>query len=285
MSADQLLREGKLDEALAELQRQIRAQPADSKLRVFLFQLLVVQGHWERALTQLSVSGEMDPATLAMVQMYREAIRCEVFREEVFAGKRSPVIFGQPEPWVALMMESLRLAADGKHSEAGRLREEALEAAPAIGGTLEREVRSGLESTTQAQPFEWLADADARLGPIVEGIVNGRYYWIPLARIRQIDIERPADLRDCVWMPVHFTWENGGDLVGLIPTRYPGSPQHADPLVRLARKTVWDEPAPNVYFGLGQRLLATDAGEYGLMDVRRITLGAGPAQESSEQHG
>ena len=58
MTAEQLLRDGKLAEALAALTQQVRAQPADSKLRTFLFQLLVVEGQWQRALTQLSVAGE-----------------------------------------------------------------------------------------------------------------------------------------------------------------------------------------------------------------------------------
>src|SRR5688572_22865414 len=136
MSADLLLREGKLDEALAALQTQVRAKPADARLRVFLFQLLAVQGNWERALTQLNVSGELDATALAMVQTYREAIRCELLRAEIFAGKRSPLIFGQPDEWLALLMQALRLTAEGQHAAAADLRAQALEAAPATSGTI-----------------------------------------------------------------------------------------------------------------------------------------------------
>lgn len=283
MSADRLLREGKLDEALAQLQQQIRANPADSRLRVFLFQLLVVQGNWERALTQLSVSGEMDAGTLAMVQAYREAVQCEVLRTEVFAGKRSPVIFGQPEAWVALLMESLRVGASGKTAEAAKLHEQALADAPATSGSLTFETRvGGPEPEQNEATFEWLADADSRLGPVFEAIVNGRYYWIPQVRIQRIDIERPADLRDMVWMPVHFTWANGGETVGMIPTRYPGSEKSSDPLIRLARKTDWTEPAPGVNLGLGQRMLMTDSGDYALMDLRQVRFDAAPTPSDTQ---
>ena len=48
------------------------------KLRVFLFQLLCVLGQWERALTQLNVAAELDAQALAMAQMYREALQCEM---------------------------------------------------------------------------------------------------------------------------------------------------------------------------------------------------------------
>ena len=74
MRAEQSLQEGNLQEALTQLQQQIRQDPAKVELRVFLFQLLAVTGQWDRALTQLNVAGEMDASTLPMVQTYREAL-------------------------------------------------------------------------------------------------------------------------------------------------------------------------------------------------------------------
>jgi type VI secretion system protein ImpE len=263
MQAEQSLREGRVQDALAELQAQVRKEPANAKYRTFLFQLLAVLGQWERALNQLNVLGEMDAASLPMVQTYREAIRCERLRAEVFAGRRSPLVFGDPEPWVALLLEALRLAAEGHQTQAQASRDQAFEAAAATSGTLD------------GRPFAWLADADPRLGPVLEAIVNGRYYWIPFQRIRAIAFEQPADLRDYVWMPAQFTWANGGETVGLIPARYPGSPASAEPLVQLGRKTEWLEGEAGVYLGLGQRMLATDQGEYSLLDIRRIELNAG----------
>jgi len=96
MSAEQSLREGRLLDALAELQAQVRKEPANAKHRIFLFQLLAALGQWERALNQLNVVGEMDALALPMVQTYREALRCEIFRAEVFTGRRSPLILATP---------------------------------------------------------------------------------------------------------------------------------------------------------------------------------------------
>lgn len=258
--AQHLLREGHPQEALQSLQAEIRKAPADASLRVFLFQLLAVLGQWERALTQLNVLGEMDATTLPMVQTYREAIRCELLRADVFAGRRSPLVFGDPEPWVALLLEALRLTAEGHPTQAQAVRDRAFEAAAATAGTLDD------------QPFAWIADADLRLGPMLEAIVNGRYYWIPFQRVQVIALEQPADLRDFVWMPAQFTWANGGETVGLIPARYPGSHASADPLVQLGRKTEWLESEAETCVGVGQRILATDQDEYPLLDIRRIDL-------------
>lgn len=265
MTAEECLREGKLGDALAKLQNQVRGDPSNAKQRIFLFQLLSVLGQWERAMTQLNVAGDLDPGALAMVQAYREALRCEVLRAGVFAGKRSPLVFGEPEKWIALLMQALTLTAEGSHAESQRLRDEAFEEAPTTGGTLD------------GKPFEWIADADGRMGPVLEAVINGNYYWVPFHRIREVKIEEPEDLRDLVWLPAQFSWSNGGEGVGLIPTRYADSESSEDDLVRLARKTVWVEKGDEVYWGAGQRMLATDNGEFPLMDVREIRLNTGDA--------
>ncbi|MFW6162403.1 MAG: type VI secretion system accessory protein TagJ [Planctomycetota bacterium] len=256
----ELVKDGKLDEALAALTEQVRARPADAKLRVFLFQLLCVRGDWERAMTQLNVAADMDPETVLMAQVCRPALNCEAFRAEVFAGNRAPMLFGEPEDWMAWLIQANQHVAQGELSAAAELRDQAFDAAPAVDGTID------------GTPFAWVADADTRLGPTLEAIVEGRYYWIPFQNIRQVLIEEPADLRDAVWMPAQFVWANGGNTVGLIPTRYAGSEAADDPGIQLARKTVWEEHDGGHFLGLGQRMLCTDQGEYPLMDVRSIAL-------------
>jgi type VI secretion system protein ImpE len=259
-AAEESVRAGRLDEALADLQGQVRKKPADARLRTFLFQLLTVRGEWDRALTQLKVAAELDPAAIAMAKTYQEVLRCEVLRADVFAGKRTPMLFGKPAEWMALLVQALTLIGAGKYEEARSLREKALENAPATTGTIDD------------QPFAWIADADQRLGPLLEAIVNGRYYWIPFDRLREIRIEKPTDLRDIAWTPVNLLLANGGEAVALVPTRYPGSQAASDPRLVMARATEWIEHPGETFLGLGQRLFATDQGEYGLMDVRVIKL-------------
>jgi type VI secretion system protein ImpE len=260
MSAEQYIREGKPTEALQALQAQIRKNPADPKLRTFLFQLLAVLGQWERSLTQLNVAGDLDAANLAMVQTYREALRCEVLRKEIFAGLKTPLIFGEPQQWIALLQQALKLTAQQHYAEAKNLRDQAFELAPATAGTINSEA------------FDWLADADVRIGPQLEAIVNGQYYWIPFTQIQTIRIEQPEDLRDVVWMPTYFTWRNGGETVGLIPTRYADSENQSDAALQLARKTEWQQLDDELFVGLGQRLFSTNNNDYALMDVREINF-------------
>lgn len=270
-AAEEALKAGDPALALKQLQEAVRAKPADAKLRVFLFQLLCMLGQWQRALTQLDVCAEMDAKALAMREMYRDAIQCEMLRAEAFAGKRSPMLFGEPEEWVALLIEALIREGRGEVEAANALRAKAFDAAPATHGDID------------GHAFEWIADADMRLGPVLEAVVNGRYYWIPFARLAKVDIEQPEDLRDLVWMPAHLMFANGGETLAMIPTRYPGSETSEDGLVVAGRKTDWREPVAGVFYGSGQRLFATDAGDYGLLDVRAITLGDAPAQADAPE--
>lgn len=270
MLAEERLREGNVQESLAQLQEQVRKDPANAKHRIFLTQLLAISGQWERAINQLNVLGELDSETLAMVQTYREAMRCEVLRADVFSGRAMPLVFGKPERWMALLLEALRVTGQGNNAQAKPLREEAFELAPAVPGTID------------GRNFEWIADADLRLGPVLEAVINGNYYWVPFEHIRELRIEEPADLRDFVWMPAQFIWSNGGGTVGLIPTRYPGSESSEDSRVLMGRTTQWMESEPGVYLGLGQRILATDVEEYPLMDIRRVTLGGGDEADTGD---
>ncbi len=262
--AREALASGNVREALDRLKGEVRKAPRDARLRTFLFQMFSVTGEWDRALTQLTVAAELDPLALPMAETYRTLIRCELLRERVFAGRSLPTVFGHPLPWVPLLVEANRLLAEGQHAAAAGLRDQALEMAEAVPGTLD------------GQPFEWIADADPRLGPVMEAVVQGVYYWVPLQHLRKLTIEAPADLRDRVWLPANFTWTNGGGTVGFIPTRYPGSATAADDALRLGHRTEWMEQ-DDWALGLGQRMLATDGADAALMDVRLLELGAPPA--------
>jgi type VI secretion system protein ImpE len=260
MEAKELLQSGQLNESLATLEAEVRADPTNAKLRVFLFQLLSVLGDWERALTQLNVAAELDAINLLMAQVCRAALNCEALRAEIFAGKRSPLVFGEPDEWISWLVQANQMIAEGKYEASQKLREQAFETATAIAGSID------------GQPFEWISDADSRLGPILEAIFDGKYYWVPFTAIKQIQIEAPADLRDVVWLPAHFTWVNGGETTGLIPTRYPNSESSEDSAILLARKTDWVEQPGDLYLGLGQRIFATDKDEFPLLQIRQIDL-------------
>lgn len=259
MTPEDCLKLGNLDESLRLLQDRIKKQPSNPQDRVFLFQLLSVMGRWDRALTQLEVVKELDGGSIAMVLMYRQVIACEKLRERVFLGQEEPMIIGAPQQWIAMIIQSLRLVIEEQYEHSQALRMQAFEQAPYVNGVLDDE------------PFEWLADCDARIGPVMEAIIDGRYIWTSWENLQSIVLEKPVDLRDMVWLPAHFCWKNGGENYGLMPARYPQSYQ-ADPLLALSRKTVWQELPNDIHIGFGQKMLLTNHSEYPLLKAQTITI-------------
>lgn len=252
-----------LTDSIALAQETVRAHPTNAKARAFLFQLHAAVGNWEKAIAQLQAAAQFDAAATPMAQVYREAILCEVFREEVFAGKRKPNFLGQPLGWAGNLVEALALYANGNVEQAAELREQALESAETVSGMIDDAA------------FEWIVDADSRIGPHFELYLKGQYYWVPCQYVRALRIEAPVDLRDLIWCPVSLTLENEGEHVALMPVRYPGNLASMNDAHRLSRTTEWVEHPADTWFGKGQRMFATDLAEHALLDIRSIQFSTG----------
>lgn len=258
MSPEIYIKNGDPLNAKKALMGLVKDNPADVNYRIFLFQLCCVLGEYDRAQNQLNVIGEMSDSALPMVQTYRQLLQCERLRQSVFLGHATPLFFGEPEPWVGDVFQSLKLHSNGNTAEAQALRLSAYDKIDPVSGSI------------NGEPFEWIADADSRIGPLLEAVIDGKYYWIPMHRISMIEIEAPEDLRDFVWLPAQFTWSNGGQSVGFIPSRYPDSETVDDGAIQTARKTEWEQLADDVFVGYGQRMLTTNANDYALLEVRNI---------------
>jgi type VI secretion system protein ImpE len=262
MNSAEFVQAGRLEEGLSALQAEIRSKPEDTRLRVFLFQLNCALGRLQKALDQLQVLASLNAETMLMAQIFRPVIACEMLRAEVFQGRRSPLIFGEPAEWVGLLLRANELVAKGEFSAAADCRARAFDAAPASSGKVNGEA------------CEWIADADSRLGPVMELIFDGKYYWVPFCRIQKVEAAAPSDLRDLVWLPAQVTWTNGGSVFAHIPVRYPGTENSTDDSLRLSRRTDWQQKPGDTFIGSGQRVLATDANEYPLLSCRSIELAA-----------
>ncbi len=260
-TAEEHIQNGNLAEARAELQSGIRENPSNPAYRVFLFQLLCVAGDWERALTQLNVAADLDSSALLMAQAYRELLNCEVYRSEVFSGKRAPLMFGEPKQWIAPLVQALSVSANGDGASARKLVELAFEQADVRPGDLD------------GVPFEWIADADMRLGPVFEAMIDGKYYWIPMESVRRLSLSEPADLRDLVWTPAEFTWTNEGKSVGFVPTRYPGITPESEPGYAMARKTDWIDLGGEFFIGKGQRMFSSGESDHPTLQIRQLSFG------------
>ena len=262
-----------LSDQLTQLQNSVKAKPADDKLRVHLFQLYAQDGKWQKALAQLQVAAQLNPGHNLLAQAYRLALRAELLREDTFKGLRSPNLLGQPPQWTSYLIEALQEDAKGNHEMSSELRSRALDAAPTASGDVD------------GKPFEWIADVDTRIGPVLEVFVNGDYYWLPFENISEINIEKPVDLRDLVWVPASVKLVNEGMHTMLLPVRYPlvdGTVE--DPHLQ-SRLTTWTQTAEDAWTGHGVKIFATNSHEYSILDIRQIRLNAVSDSGSNQSTG
>lgn len=247
--------EGTLAQMLSTVIATVKSRSADASARMQLFRLLAVTGQWSRAENQLDVAGNLDKSLALTVLAHRHALNCERFRAEVFGGTRAPLFLGEPDRGSALLAQALALDSE----TAQRLRLEALDSIDTTAGAI------------NGQSFQWLSDADSRIGPILEVYLDGKYYWVPFSRVQSFRVHEPADVLDLVWASTELTLRGGAAQAVLIPTRYPSTETSEDDALRLARRTDWVAIGEQQqHRGVGQRMFASDQTEVALLDARVV---------------
>lgn len=255
-----LIQEYSIAEGIQMAEQQVRENPAKALCRHSLFQLLCVAGDWSRALHQLQLCARMEANYTQEARLYRELVRCEMFRHTVFQGEQRPG-FLLPQPvWV----ESL-LAALACHDDTGEVdkhRNTALEAITDTGGQW------------NGGAFDWASDSDSRIGPVLELVTGGVYIWLPFSQIRSLESPQPTRLTDLLWKPINITLMNGDTHGAWLFTRYSGSESASDAL-RLCRETAWqDGPGETTVRALGQKVWLTSHGDISLLDMAHCTFHA-----------
>lgn len=90
MNPQELLRAGRLDEAIEALGAELRVEPGDAQRRIFLFELLCFAGAYQRAEKQLDVLAQRGPDAAMGTLLYRSALHAEQIRQEMFVEGRFP---------------------------------------------------------------------------------------------------------------------------------------------------------------------------------------------------
>lgn len=201
MTAAELFRAGRLNEAVQALGAELRSDPADVKRRTFLFELLCFSGEYDRAEKQLDVIAQTNKNADMGALVYKAALHAERQRQEYFQKKdyltASPV---KPEP--------IKGTLNGTPFESLE------DADPRIGKRLE---------VFAAGAYLWL--------PLehISSIKMG-----PPKRLREL-MWAPA----IVLTGPAFKAADLGEV--MIPALSPFSWRHSDDAVRLGRATQWEE--------------------------------------------
>jgi type VI secretion system protein ImpE len=258
MNAKELLDAGRLTALVELLNEDVRAHPADIKLRTFLFEALCFAGDYERAQRQLDALEGLNAQLESGIAIYRNLLSAERSRLAVANENQLPMFLLEPPAFVSLYIAALHRLREGKAADARALLLEGMEQQPAAAGKID------------GQQFTDFLDADPFLGPFLEVIVNERYAWVPFVQIKRFKIDTPQHLRDLLWVPGTLETAGGSSGSVLLPVFYSGSFRHPDEQVRLGRATEWDDVGENLVRGRGQRMFLVDDGEKPMLQCREI---------------
>lgn len=272
MTAYELYRQAKLDEAIEAALHRVKTAPTDVDSRLLLCDLLCFDAQLERAERQLDVLTEQDSGLAAGVAVYRQLIRAESIRRDVFRSGGFPEGVNEFTDTLKLHLMAARALGEGNEQAAGDFLRQA------------EPLRQGIQGECDGQAFEELRDLDDVTAPFLEVLTTtGKYYWIAWERLQTLEFPPPKYLRDLLWRQTQMVIRDGPDALVYVPVLYPwsgGSSQ--DPELRLGRKTEWIERAGGVTTGVGQRTLLVGDEDKAILSIGRLSFSGHQARPASD---
>lgn len=263
MNAKEYLEAGRLKEAIAAMNDEVKRHPTDTSRRGFLCELLCFAGELERADMQLDAMGQQEPQSMMGIALFRHLIRAEQARQQFYKDGRVPEFIAEPSAVLKLHLEASIRIREGKGAEAAELLAQA------------EAQRTRVSGTCNGQPFDDLRDLDDLTACFFEVLTsNGKYYWIPMERVQMVDFRAPVRPRDLLWRRAHMTVSDGPDGEVYLPTIYAGSHTDADDRVRLGRVTDWKRDGGAPVRGIGQRTFLLGDHDQTILQMKELSFPA-----------
>lgn len=258
MKAKEILENGHLSEAINEMTQEVKAHPADSRSRTFLFELLCFSGQLDRAKNQLDALDAQDPKADLGIDFYRKILKAEQTRQQLFSKGTFPKLLGPCPAHLQGHLDALLQIQEGHFPKAKDLLTQAEDLCPALDVTIDGATIGGF------------MDLDDVFAPLLEIIMQDQYYWVPFSEIRKISVTPPKHLRDLLWVPAQI--ETTAAALGVvIPVLYPGSSTSEEELVKLGRVTDWKQQE-GLTLGVGQHVFGFNELDKGILEIREMTF-------------
>ncbi len=231
--AGRLFREGNLTDALTAATAAVRQAPTDIGARILLAELLVFAGNIERVDVVLDACADLDPTAALVVAEFRQLLRGETARRQLFSEGRVPEFLGEPTDAHRLSLAAVVALRNGDMQEAGKLAAQAEEA------------RIHPKGTVRGATFDDMRDGDDLLASCFEVITTtGKYFWVPPHRVMLLEFHPMKRPRDLFWRRATMQVADGPEGDVYLPTIYPPMASAAaapTDALRLGRATDWSQ--------------------------------------------
>lgn len=259
-TAGTLFRAGRLSEAMEAAQAQVRRAPTDVGARMFLAELLLFSGNLERIDVILDACADIDTTTGLVVSEFRQLLRGEIARKQLYSDGRVPEFLGEPNAAQRQALAALVALREGDIAAAARLAE-ASEAA-----------RARVPGTSDGIVFDDFRDADDLLAASLEVLtVTGKYFWVPTDRITHLLLHPPKRARDLYWRRASLSVADGPEGDVYLPAIYA---QGADTeALKLGLASDWRSQPGGPVTGAGQRVFLLGEAAPSLMELTELAFG------------
>lgn len=257
--AGTLFKARKLAEAIVAATAAVRKAPSDSGARMLLAEFLLFQGGFERIDTLLDAIATMETLAGPAVAEFRQLLRAEVARRQLFSEGRVPDFIGGPTPAQRAALAALvALRADDPAAAASAVAESE-GARPRAPGMMD------------GTSFDDWRDGDDLFGGSLEVLTTtGKYFWVPFDRITSLEPHAARRPRDLFWQRISLAVKGGPDGDVYLPVLYPPIEPITDDL-RLGHITDWFEPATGVVRGVGQKIFMIGEEGVPVLQIGTIT--------------
>ncbi len=254
--AGDLFRKGHLAEAVAAATAAVKKSPSDLAQRVLLAEMLLFAGNLERADVILDAASQVDPSAAVVMSEFRQLLRAETARRQLYRDGRVPEFLGEPEPTERASLAALVALRAGDMADA---------AAKAGEAETLRPRAPGMAGDTAFDDFR---DASDLHPGFIETLTStGKYFWVPVSRIESMVFHPPKRPRDLVWRRCSMTVIGGPDGEVYVPALYYAEPDETDDTHRLGRETSWSDEAAGPVRGFGQRVFLVGDEALSIMDL------------------
>ncbi|MBU2870487.1 type VI secretion system accessory protein TagJ [Colwellia sp. E2M01] len=236
----ELLQESRLSDSISHLEIQLRDDPLNVDAKSSLIELLCINGELERADKQLNYMVQKHPDFLIGAANLRQLIHAEQSRQDFLIGKSVPHIFTESDAHIEAFM-SLRVEMNQGNAES--ITNSALKL---------EENRTDIQVELNGEVVNEFRDLDDSLGGFLEIFgTDGKYYIAQIKDIEYIHFKPVSSIIEQVWRRVELSIKNGPSGEAHIPLVYANSSTDAE---KLGRETDWQEKAPDVMVGVGQKM-------------------------------
>jgi len=232
-----LVREGKLSDALTWCATQLKDEPLNFDIRSIYSELLCINGELDKADKQLDFMVQKNPELAVGAVNLRHLIRAQQARFDFYQGKAIPKLFHDPDDMDKLFLETHVALLESDYDKASQLSKKMEE----------------LRTQKSQENDSPIRDLDDSLSPYLEVLgTNGEFYLANFNEIEILKVEKVESFLENIWLRVEIVIKDGPSGTAHLPLVYANATTDIE---KLGQISDWEELSDELTIGKGMKMV------------------------------